>query len=47
MESLETFAQTGKVMAESITKMKNSDINLKAKRSKAKVKFGLELFDGR
>ena len=35
---LETFAQMGKSMVDSMEKMKNFDINLKAKRSKTKVR---------
>ena len=35
---LEPFAQTGKSMADTMDKMNTFDINLKAKRSKAKVR---------
>ena len=35
---VEAFAQMGKSMVDSVGRMKNFDINLKAKRSKAKVR---------
>ena len=44
---IETIDTSGKTVTESMEKIKNFEIHLKAKRSKTKMSFGLQYFDGR